>query len=763
MRQALMSLFCLALLFPGGFFPVLLGQEKPYPPLSLDGMTPIGARTSTTEAWTQFGFNVINRTDRDRRARVLAFYSNVPDVQYGRDLLVPAMSTIKSWMLMGPAPQQSSMTGRDLNMLLYDISDGKEQLILPYTEERVRSRIVPYRKREQTTCIITDEETGGDLIFGKLPPRETRISEAINLVRCYRSTRELSGLVTNLATEDMPVVPEGYNGIDQVVIASSLVNEDPIRLQALRQWLEQGGKVWVMLDMTTQDAVAPLLGKSTNFQVINRVDLTSFQVRIRRLTTGKAQPPARQIDHPVSFVRVRLPEEEQAPLMLGDWPVLFTREVGQGRIIFTTLGPRGWHSPRPRGDESSPYPNFPFLPIPGEILETLTAEWMKEGEDRSIAAEPVQRLLQDQIGYSVLRRETVALVFAGFLAAVLALVILLRRTPYADMVGWIAPVVALGAGGLLFGLGEASRRAVPPTVASSQFVDAIPGVEEVAVRGHMAIFQPDSGGVLHEAKAGGLFYPDQTGLEGQTRRFIITDQNAWRWDNLSLPVGVRNASFQIGVDTPAALTAIARFGPQGLEGKLVHDPFKGVSDAILQLPGDRRMAVRFQGDGRFVSGPGDVLAPGQFLSSTLLSDRQQRRQKLFRDLIKPTPAAAPDPPPTLMAWADPLDLGFLANSRSDTSGLNQVGDAFLSFNLRLERPAPDTEVVIPGPFLAFRRLTSAGPGRLVRDSAQDAEFHLRFQLPPEVLPMKVERARLSGRIDAPGYSLTVDGRTAPEM
>src|SRR4029077_11545033 len=49
--------------------------------------------------------------------------------------------------------------------------------------------------------------------------------------------------------------------------------------------------------------------------------------------------------------------------------------------------------------------------------------------------------------------------------------------------GLIGPAVALGATGIFVVLGESSRRAVSPTVAVAQFVDAVPGAEEVAVHG----------------------------------------------------------------------------------------------------------------------------------------------------------------------------------------------------------------------------------------------------------------------------------------
>ncbi len=52
------------------------------------------ARTSVTSSWGIFSFNLINPGEQDRLARVLVYNAAEPDVQYGRDVWVPARSTL---------------------------------------------------------------------------------------------------------------------------------------------------------------------------------------------------------------------------------------------------------------------------------------------------------------------------------------------------------------------------------------------------------------------------------------------------------------------------------------------------------------------------------------------------------------------------------------------------------------------------------------------------------------------------------------------
>src|SRR3954452_18564938 len=64
---------------------------------------PGGLRTSATESWGAYDLELTNLGDADRTARVLVFYTERPDEQYGRDVGVPAHASVSAWMLVGPA------------------------------------------------------------------------------------------------------------------------------------------------------------------------------------------------------------------------------------------------------------------------------------------------------------------------------------------------------------------------------------------------------------------------------------------------------------------------------------------------------------------------------------------------------------------------------------------------------------------------------------------------------------------------------------
>src|SRR5207249_4892752 len=149
--------------------------------------------------------------------------------------------------------------------------------------------------------------------------------------------------------------------------------------------------------------------------------------------------------------------------------------------------------------------------------------------------------------------------------------------------------------------------AASPTVAVGQIVYPAAESEEAAVHGLLAVYRPDSGPIEAGASQGGLFQLDMTGSEGKTRRLTLTDLDAWHWENLTLPTGVRTAPFLYSARTKGPITATVRFGAEGLEGKLTAGPFQEVSDAILRMPNGRNLAVHLRPDGTFGTGSQDIL------------------------------------------------------------------------------------------------------------------------------------------------------------
>lgn len=712
--------------------------------MRVGGLVPGGVRATVTESWGQLDFDLTNPTDVDRRIRVVAFYVGAPDAQFGRELWVPARATLNSWMVMGPAPAQGSATSRDIEFLLHDLTDGQENLLLPPTEERVRTRGVLYHPREPWTALAVEIDQS-EHVPGQLPQREPFADEAIDLVRAFRQIRGLPNFVQLVDPSSLPSWDKVLDGIDHLVLASNRVAECPGGLQAVRHWLQHGGNVWVLLDKVGPEVIVSLLGEAFDFTVVDKVSLTEFRVDASGARPGGPKGALQQYEEPVEFVHVQLPPGEVVQSTVQGWPAWFTRDVGRGKVLFTTLGPRGWYTRRPQKDGKAWAVATDTLGPAAAELKTLAAD----------AAPPVnafEGLLTQEIGYSVLSRSAVGILFTLFLAGTLVLGLGVRRAGKAEFQGWLGPAAALATSAAFLLFGAEARRAAPPTAAMAQVIDAVSGTGEAAVEGLLALYRPESGpltlGAGHEAFLG----LDLAGLEGKTRRFLMTDAGTWHWENLAVPAGVRLAPFRFTANLGEPIRAVATLGPDGIAGKIAAGPVQGLTDGVLCPPLGRNLALHLEPDRTFTARPDDVLASGQFLAGAVLSDEQQQRQQLYRRLVKQAEAASLRQHPVVLAWANLLAAPFTLPVETRIKGT-----ALVMVPLRLKAPAPGTRVTIPGPLISHRRLIADKWTRTTRESSKEADLHVRFQVPAEVLPFKVEAARLTAKIAARSRSIAVAG------
>ena len=719
------------------------GQAPAPSPLRFEGLVPAGARNSVTESWGTLQFAVSNPSPVTRDARVVVFYPEQPDVQYAREVRVPAGTRVTGWLPVGPAPAQASRDGRAIEYLLFEKTGAGYVPLPPPADTRLRSRLVMYRKREPTTALIVDDVVGDELSDAVDRP-DSAAAESLLLVRAFRRARGLSDLVSVVTDRFLPPTPEAFAGVDQLVLAGNRLAADPVGARAVRHWVQQGGTLWVLLDRVDPAVVGAILGDDFGLQVVDRTSLTTLRL-------GRAGEPAReaarQFDKPVDLVRV-LPGRAATVLFEADgWPAAFARPVGQGRVVFTTLGGDGWFR---RQKPTPPYDRSSELPLPVQALELLAVDVYPEPESGGWKPDDLGPLLTADIGYRVIGRGTAAAVLGGFVAVLLAGGLALRRSRHPALLAWLGPVAAVASAGVLVALGIGSREAVPPTTGAAAVTVVAPGSREGAADGLFAVYRPESGPVAVAATGGGMLDLDPAGLDTQARRRVQTDIDAWHWENVSLPAGVRVGPFRATVPT-GPVAAVARFGPDGLEGRFSPGAYRDPGDTVILTAGRGRFAVRFGADGTFAVGSGDLLPAGQYGGGTVLTDRQQRRQEVYARLLSPAVPKAFAGRDLLFAWADPPGSPFSAGAD------RTVGTALIAVPLALVPPAAGGRVTVPRGFMPYSAIALGHATRPSLEGSSPADMRLRFQLPPSVLPLTVERAVLVTAVRAPSRTVSFSG------
>jgi hypothetical protein len=725
------------------------GAQDPVDRPVLKGVGPVGTQATLTESWGTLGFTLTNPTDRDVEARVLTFYADAPGRQFGRDVRVPARSVLRSWSCIGPP---SASPGRDvveLKSLLYDRTGGREVLLRSPEGPPLYSHMVRFRRKEPATVVLLDADVADGSREQPSPGERARAEDVRELVRAFRHHALLSDRVNAVPQRFLPPAAEALDGVDHVVLGTDRLADDPAGRRTLREWLERGGTLWVMLDSVGPATLGPLLGDVADVQVVDRVSLTRVQFRNGPMNAHRAEVPAVEYEEPVEFVRV-LTAGPQVHYTVDGWPAAFVKDVGRGRVVFTALAARGWFRERTAKDPKSRYPEFPKLPMPLVPFEFLAAE-LHPGPDRPpLPEDDLRAAAVGEIGYAVTGRGRVVAVFGGLFVALAAAAVALGRWGKREHLGWIGPGLALGAAGVFVALGLASRGAVPPTVAEAQVVDAVPGLDEAQAAGVLAVYHPAASTAPVGAERGGAFDLDLSGLEGRVQRRVQTDLDRWHWDDLELPAGVRTAPFRQTVRTEIPVEAVVRFGPDGAEGRVTTGPFGRLEDVLLSAPGRHILAVAPAADGSFRVNSDAELHGGQLVVGTLLTDRQRARQALYEKLL-----AEPQPRHVanrglLLGWAEPADLHFALGADG------RKGEALVTIPLQYERTPPGTRVVVPAAFVDCVRTTADGRRfRPTTESQLAAANRLRFQIPASVRPLVVDGVRLTLHLSAPGREVVV--------
>lgn len=713
--------------------------------LSLTGLLPAGPRTTVTESWGTLRLELTNRSPSPRDIRAAVFYADQSAVQFGRDLWLPPQSIMTSWVTVGPAPAAVSMQSRDLKFQLYDRTDSAARVVLPNEDDRLRSRALPYRKREVTTSVLT-ETVASDLGDpDSLDQSDARDLPILEFVRVFRQSLGLSESVTTIHDRFLPPAVESFDGIDQFVLAGNRLQSDPVGMRTLRNWIQRGGICWVMLDRVEMAQVVPLLGDDCRFTVIDRTSLST--VRLTRHGDDASRADVREFDHPVPLTRVRLGGSEAVAYTVDGWPAAFSQTVGRGKIIFTTLDGRAWHRPRLPRERRSPFEHYPDLPVANEPFERLVGDFVPPERVESLTPAELNTLNSAEIGYQVVGQSSAAAIFVLFLAAIACVGFGIRQTRRPELIGWIAPAIALGFAGLFAALGFQSRHATPATVAAAAIADIQPGTRSGSLSGVVATYRPESGVNSLTMPGGGLYVPDASGLDGQVRKLIQADADTRSWDQLSLPVGVRMGPYRSPIET-GPVTAQAQFSPEGLAGRISLERFPTLSDAVLVANESSAYGLSLSELGAFTVRPDDRLKPGQYTTGTVVTDRQKRRQDILRRYLNPFPKHLAGGP-HLLVWADSP-----GQTVTVSSGERVVGNVLMIVPLSMLRPAPGSSVVIPQGFIG---IMPEGLARLTLESSMASEQTVKFRLPMSLMPLDVERATLSLTVRARGRTVTISG------
>lgn len=741
----LFNLVVRSLLLASVLGPHALQAAEATPPVRFRQLgVPAGLYQYVSGAWGVVGVEISNAGDQPADVLAACAFSPDPDIQFARRVGLPPRTKRRTWIpvqLPHVTPDRESIPCYGL---LIDDRSGREVVLRREQEAVQHTDLLRVNHDRPLSGFFTDETEK----FGW-----GEVEYAYEAAIAYRTSRGFQRRMVPIQVRDLPPLPELLDGLDQIVLWNDRFASDAAILGPLRNWLHNGGELWVMLDRVEPVNVEKLLGQTFSCQLVDRVAM--HEVTIQDVQ-GEAFTGATVVyEQPVDFVRM-LVHGMHVTHTVDGWPAAFQCSVGRGRVLFTALDARAWIE-KPR--IARPYWDATRMSDywPNEHLDSLNLLQ----HDRPPLGDPsiFRDYLSEKIGYRIASRSSVSTLLGLFCGALLLAGIGLTWRRRLEHFAWIAPLLAVAATIPLAMQGLQAQRAVPATVGQAQLLEVSDGADQVLASGLLAFYDPAMNVPVCGVMRGGVFQPDDRVMGGTMRRMVWSDLDQWRWDNLRPTAGLWTANFQWSDELDRHLAVQGTFSERGFVARWIDETLP-LTDAVIALPGQPCLAVRAN-DTDLVAGPADVLPPGRYVGSQWLSDEQRRRQAALEKMLSPDSVGQQQVPrPLLLGWSDPLEMDF-----QFPASAQPVGAALWAIPLKIQPPLPGTPVVIPSPFVELRVTSTvdgqgASPlydqrrGRWI-PSRSTSELWLHFQVPAAVLPLELDRARLTLQITAPGRTLEI--------
>jgi hypothetical protein len=425
---------------------------------------------------------------------------------------------------------------------------------------------------------------------------------------------------------------------------------------------------------------------------------------------------------------------------------------GDGKLLITTLGARGWMKVRPDGAEKTNDPLQSAKFMPTEPMADLADAFFREREPQLLPSAAVEPQAVEYVGYSVPSWWLIVGTLSGFSVCLVAIGGWLLRCGRLEQIWWVGSILAFAVSLLLIEAGRMNRQGIPATMASVQLITAIRGTDDLISDGLLSVYHPEGSDFAVESTRGGRMMPDMTGLEQTSRRMVTTDLGVSHWENLQQPAGVRSTPFRQSEAVTDRPQAHATFDSRGLSGQYSGFVPPG-TDAIVATR-NGRLGVTLKSGGEFFGRAADVFEADRYLAAGLLSDEQDRRRRTLKALLGNP--RRPDYPelPQLMFWSGPQDNGFRFGKE-----LRDEGASLIAVPLILVRPPHGTDITIPSPFLSYvnrRSPDGTQASAMWNDVKQQWEERsvpgsawLSVDIPRELLPMAVEALRVDLKVSGP--------------
>ncbi len=724
-------------------------SEIPNQGLRLNGLKLVPYSRPRAGRYLTIGMNVSNVSTVEQAGLIVARIDRAPNFQAATEVHVAPGESFRVDMRLQVPSNFAPNTAFEINASLNSLGAGQRVILGPTGHPILES----LRLKVDDSGIITG------IILEDNPPRTPEwywptkeFSMSYELMTAVNFDEVQPRRMLSIFDGVIPSQMADWEALDAIVIGREGPLRDAAAMAAMSQWLADGGRAWIMVDKINKDNLNSILSDGMSCQTIDDIDLMDFDFEINPSIpiNTLARKGHVDLEDPIRMRRV-IQSGGTVVHTINGFPASISFEVGNGRILVTTLEAGGWLRKRIDPTKSlNDFSNFQADPWAKGLFESF----FESRDSRS----PIERAEVNyplkHIGNPVLDRTFVLSILFGFCALLLVACGVCWYAGSLVRLGWIVPAMSVGATVPLWIALHQLRRDIPDTSSHLQIIEAQPGSRTIQAREWTTTYKGGADGAILAADGDAIVTWPNSVEQTDLRRLKWNDLHKWQLSSSGWPRGLWQLQSRFKVPLQR-LDVIAKLDRQGLSLEMPSELKYPLEDSVLLYSsGDPAICGRIEQAATARVPTGHATLDQSWIASTLVSDEQSRRDDVYRQFPSRNLDMAYPSFPALLGWTKLWDSPFSWSDARDERGaaLVVLPVKLLPVATGEEVTVPHTVIRVETPLSKENVLSSAFSNRsgLWSDETTLARtVPLRFTLPKQVCPFKATEIVIDLQLRAP--------------
>ena len=556
--------------------------------------------------------------------------------------------------------------------------------------------------------------------------------------------------VASFLARDISHHSDCLDPLDSLSISDPRLSNYPMACDAIRAWLQRGGRLHLPIDIVGEDVARTLLGDLFPLSVTGETSSNKVLLELNS-EYPKAQYPvrsvAREFDEPVRYLRM-VPGTGEVIWTVDNWPVAVRLPVGRGFVIITAIDSRVFVEKRKDFPEGAPA----WTPIAScrRMVDTLFDARPASLISQPVAAEHAASL----VGYQIPTRTTAFLLLSVFPILLSVVGFFLLKKSAGERLVWVVPSLAIIAAVPALATGMKIRSVAPNTLIETRVMMAGTGATDVVADGFASVYLPNAMDLPVSSEIGAVLDAQSDSANQDYRRLVWEGAAENHWEKLNQPAGLKTYPLRAVRTSEMPYRITGTFDELGFRATLLAPGFEDASDFLMAGLTPDRLSLTRDSDGILRGTAENVLDAGQFWSSTLTTEEQRQRTRLMNSVFSNRDRTDAFPSEQSVLFWEASDKSLLTFQSAD---LRVTQNTLMIQPIQWIPPEAGKPITVLSPFMTMRSIETAtgGFGGLYNNPRREwvpietsSDTLLEFLIPQVCRPFELDSIEINLNIRA---------------